>query len=100
MKKPKVLHNFYKSDIWKLAREIKIRSVNGRCERCGGIGFEVHHKDRLTVDNVNDSSISLNPENLELLCKDCHNKEHQRFNKEMQFDEEGNFINTEKASLK
>ena len=96
MKKPKVLHNFYKSDTWKLAREIKIRLVNGRCERCGGIGQEVHHRQRVTVDNVEDASVSLNPENLELLCKDCHNKEHQRFSKETRFDLDGNLINTEK----
>jgi 5-methylcytosine-specific restriction endonuclease McrA len=92
MKKPRVLHNFYKSDTWKLAREIKIRSVNGRCERCGGIGQEVHHRQRVTVDNVEDALVSLNPENLELLCRDCHNKEHKRFSKEMQFDEEGNIV--------
>lgn len=95
MKKPKVLHNFYKSEAWKLAREIKIRSVNGRCERCSGIGQEVHHRNRLTVENVDDSAISLNPENLELLCLECHNKEHKRFSKDIQFDDEGNLINQE-----
>ena len=96
MKKPKIIHNFYKSDTWKLAREIKIRQANGRCERCGAIGEEVHHIIRLNSDNVMDASISINPENLVLLCKDCHNKEHQRFSKEMSFDNEGNLINTEK----
>ncbi|MFA5283922.1 MAG: HNH endonuclease [Bacilli bacterium] len=80
-----------------MAREIKIRSVNGRCERCGGIGQEVHHRQRVTIENVEDASVSLNPENLELLCKDCHNKEHQRFRKEMLFDAEGNIINTESS---
>lgn len=98
MKKPKALHNFYKSETWKLAREIKIRKVDCRCERCGGIGIEVHHRHRLTVDNVEDTSISINPDNLELLCKDCHNKEHRRFSKEVQFDDDGNLLNTEKAS--
>ncbi len=92
MKKPKALHNFYKSDVWKLAREIKIMNMNGRCERCGGIGVEVHHIQRLNVDNVKDASVSINPENLELLCRECHNKEHKRFSKEKQFDEEGNLI--------
>jgi len=92
MKKPKALHNFYKSDAWQLAREIKIQSASGRCERCGGIGLEVHHRDRLTVENIHDTSISLNPDNLELLCRDCHNKEHKRFSSETQFDEEGNPI--------
>lgn len=93
MKKPKALHNFYKSDVWKLAREIKIRSVNGRCERCGGIGIEVHHVQRIKADNVKNTSVSINPDNLELLCRECHNKEHKRFSKEKQFDEEGNYIN-------
>ena len=92
MKKPKVLHNFYKSPAWFSARELKIVTVNGLCERCGQIGIEVHHKERLTVENVSDSSISLNQDNLELLCKKCHNEEHKRFSKQQQFDEEGNLI--------
>jgi 5-methylcytosine-specific restriction endonuclease McrA len=92
MKKPKILHNFYKSDAWKLAREIKITQVNGRCERCGGLGQEVHHIVRLNVNNVSDVGVSINQDNLELLCKDCHNKEHKRFVKEMRFDSHGNLI--------
>ena len=89
MAKPKELHRFYKSKAWQLARTIKINATQGKCERCGGIGEEVHHKIRLTVDNVNDVNISLNQDNLELLCKKCHNEEHKRFSKSQQFDEEG-----------
>ena len=89
MGKPKELHRFYKSKAWQLARTIKINATQGKCERCGGIGEEVHHKIRLTVDNVNDVNISLNQDNLELLCKKCHNEEHKRFSKSQQFDEEG-----------
>lgn len=96
MKKPKVLHNFYKSPAWLAARELKIVSVNSLCERCGQIGLEVHHKERLTVENVNDSSVSLNQDNLELLCRDCHNKEHKRFCKEVEFDVDGNLLNPTK----
>ncbi len=96
MKKPKVLHNFYKSPAWLAARELKIVSVNSLCERCGAIGIEVHHKERLTIDNVNDSSISLNQDNLELLCRECHNQEHERFSNKVRFDKEGNLINPEK----
>lgn len=98
MKKPKVLHNFYKSPAWLAARELKIVSVSGLCERCGRIGVEVHHKERLSIDNVNDSSISLNQENLELLCRECHNKEHLRFSNKFRFDNEGNLINPEKPN--
>ncbi len=92
MKKPKILHNFYKSAAWQVARQIKYQEQDGRCERCKRVGEEVHHKIRLTIDNVTDTSVSLNQENLELLCKDCHNKEHNRFSKEKEFDDEGNLI--------
>lgn len=93
MKKPKALHNFYKSAAWQLARNIKINATQGKCERCGGVGEEVHHQIRLTLYNLSDTSISLDQKNLELLCKDCHNKEHGRFKKkENLFDEDGNFI--------
>lgn len=92
MKKPKALHNFYKSKVWLVARTIKINATKGACERCGAIGEEVHHKIRLKVENVNDANVSLNQDNLELLCKKCHNKEHDRFKKSKQmFDSNGNF---------
>ncbi len=92
MRKPKELHRFYKSVAWQVAREIKIRDANGKCERCGALGEEVHHIKRLTVLNVMDTNISLNQENLELLCKKCHNEEHKRFSKSQQFDKDGNLI--------
>jgi len=92
MRKSKEIHRFYKSVAWQVAREIKIRDANGKCERCGGLGEEVHHIKRLTVHNVMDPNVSLNQENLELLCKKCHNEEHKRFSKSQQFDEDGNLI--------
>ena len=65
----------------KCARAYK-REKGGLCERCyadGKItaGDEVHHKIRLTPENLGDPSIALNWDNLELLCKDCHIKEHK-----------------------
>jgi 5-methylcytosine-specific restriction endonuclease McrA len=92
MKKPKKIHNFYKSSEWKVARQIKVTQAEGMCERCGAIGQEVHHIKRLKYDNVKDASISLDQQNLELLCKDCNNKEHKRFNKKLVFDDEENII--------
>jgi 5-methylcytosine-specific restriction endonuclease McrA len=92
MRKSKELHRFYKSAAWQIAREIKIRDASGKCERCGTLGEEVHHKNRLTVQNYMDTSISLNQENLELLCRKCHNEEHKRFSKSQQFDDDGNLI--------
>lgn len=88
-----LIHRFYRSDAWKKARAIKIASANGRCEKCGAIGEEVHHIIKLTPENVMDTEVSLNQENLLLLCKDCHNKEHGRFTATTRFDENGDMIN-------
>ena len=74
---------FYGSPAWQSCREAYKRSVGGLCERClarGLIvpGVEVHHKHRLTPENLRDPSITLNWANLELLCKQCHLDEHRR----------------------
>ncbi len=87
-----LIKRFYRSDAWKLARAIKIASAGGRCERCGAVGEEVHHKKYLTPENVKDKDVSVNQDNLELLCKQCHNEEHGRFSSEIKFDKEGNLI--------
>lgn len=96
-RKPSKLERFYKSDRWHLTRAIVITRANGLCERCGKVGTEVHHIIHLTIDNVDNVSISINPKNLILLCKDCHNKEHHRFGKfkEYSFDSDENLIKTE-----
>ena len=62
------------------------------CERCleRGIirkGEEVHHKIRLTPENLRDPAVALNWKNLEMLCKECHEKEHDR--KRWRADENG-----------
>jgi 5-methylcytosine-specific restriction endonuclease McrA len=72
---------FYKSTAWQQCRAAYIKSVGGLCERClaeGKIvpGYIVHHKCYLTPDNILDPDVSLNWNNLEYLCHDCHNKEH------------------------
>ena len=65
---------FYDSVIWKRAKQEKIMMARGICERCGRKGTEVHHKIPLTDDNIDDPNISINPDNLELLCKSCHDQ--------------------------
>lgn len=72
---------FYRSKAWRQCRESYLQYVNGRCERCLSKGLHVpativHHKIYLTEDNYNDPSIVFNFENLEALCRDCHNVEH------------------------
>lgn len=93
-KKHALINRFYRSEAWKMARAIKIALAGGVCERCGTIGEEVHHKIYLSPENVSDSNISVNQDNLELLCKECHNTEHGRFNSkdDYKFDKEGKVI--------
>lgn len=39
-------------------------------------GYMVHHKVYIDANNIWDTNITLSFDNLELLCFDCHNKEH------------------------
>ena len=83
------LFNFYKSKEWEdLLERIKLERVNidGNiiCEHCGKLIFKKydcigHHKIELTEANVNDYSISLNPDNIMLIHFGCHNQIHERF---------------------
>lgn len=81
---------FYNSPEWKRCREAYRKGKMNICERCGGLGYFVHHKEYINMSNIYNPDITLNFDNLELLCKDCHNKEHFA---ESNFDLEGNLIN-------
>ena len=82
------VESFYTSWIWRKCRKTFAESKGNLCERCMKRGviepgsrdrpLEVHHKIPLTADNVTDPEISLNWENLELLCKTCHDQERER----------------------
>ena len=75
--------SFYKSKAWKQTREEYARSRGWLCERCIQQGLAVpgeivHHKIWLTPENINDLSVSLNWDNLELVCRQCHADTHER----------------------
>lgn len=83
------IDTFYKSKQWeKLRASLMLERVNEHgeliCAHCGRpiskaydcIG---HHKVELTDENVNDYSVSLNPENIDLIHFKCHNLIHERF---------------------
>lgn len=78
------IHNFYCRKPWRdISYRLKIER-GGRCNRCGSIMDDMsmligHHMVELTEDNVDDPSISLNPDLVEIICLGCHNKEHRRF---------------------
>lgn len=79
-----ILKSFYASDKWQTLRLNLINERGNRCEHCKEIiarsrDLIGHHKIELTPENVQDHMISLNPELIEIVCFDCHNKEHKRF---------------------
>lgn len=93
---------FYSSIAWKNCRKSFIKSRGGLCERClsRGVcvpGIEVHHKIHLTPYNINNPEITLNYDNLELLCKACHAEAHHEHNSNRRYsvDENGNILISE-----
>jgi 5-methylcytosine-specific restriction endonuclease McrA len=95
--------SFYKSAAWKRCRGAYFKHRFGLCERCPAPGKIVHHKEYITPQNISDPNITLAFENLELLCQDCHNKEHfKRFNMtrhDVMFDDHGNLIKKEMENI-
>ena len=90
----KATDSFYYTQAWKQCREAYTKYVGGLCERCyrNGVvtpGEIVHHKIHLTPKNMNDPSITLNFDNLELLCRDCHGQEHSTKPKRFKVDSLG-----------
>ena len=84
---------FYLSNAWQRTRTAYYKFRCGICERCKGAGDIVHHKTYITPRNINNPRITLDFANLELLCQDCHNKEHfKKTNKRYAFDANGKVI--------
>lgn len=82
------LDNFYQSKEWRRFRQVVI---NDRMTEDGLILDEVtgkailrsydiilHHKIYLTEENVNDASISLNPDNIQIVSHKTHNQIHHK----------------------
>ena len=103
--------DFYKSTAWKRVRKNIWLKQNLLCARCHKPVYVdglsewipkekrtkgiVHHKEYITDLNVYDDNITLNEDNLEGLCIDCHNEEHfkqQSTRDGYMFDEYGNLI--------
>lgn len=96
---------FYHSPLWQDVRMSVLMRDNFLCMKCGNPAEEVHHIVHLRPDNIADPNISINPDNLISLCKDCHLREHiqdkarghikadkQGILQEYTFDKDGNII--------
>ena len=82
------LYNFYRSREWEQFRQLIINErldANGFtiCEHCGKpivrqYDLILHHKIHLTEDNYTNVSISLNPDNIQIVHHKCHNLIHNK----------------------
>lgn len=88
--------SFYKSTTWQKCRDAFMAEKLWTCERCGAVAEIVHHKKYITPNNIDDPAITLSWDNLEALCRDCHNKEHFRaeYEQRYRFDANGNIVPT------
>lgn len=94
----KSLRAFYNGELWDICKKgiaTERADAEGfiRCEICGKRtkafipkaeadnrnALVYHHKIPLTIANVNNFDISLNPEKIQCLCWKCHNDVHNRF---------------------
>lgn len=74
---------FYNGMEWRTLSARYTQDRGYRCEKCRGVGTEVHHiKPIQTPDGW---ELRLDYSNLELLCIKCHNDRHDRFKKRMQY---------------
>ena len=84
----------YKSKAWQHCRAAYISKAGGLCERCLAKGLIapgeiVHHKIYIDANNISDPNVTLNFDNLELLCRICHGNEHRKNQKRFEVDEIG-----------
>lgn len=111
---------FYDSSSWRDLREQYAKEKDYICERCHRACYSksdkaykmlkeqgqdvlfgiVHHKKHLDANSIEDASVALNWDNLELLCIRCHNQEHiplierrvSEIREDVKFDDDGNII--------
>jgi len=90
---------FYNSSQWRKVRNVMISKSHGICSRCGkpfnSRDLIVHHIHQLDETNINNPEVSLNCDNLEVLCWQCHNQIHSKnedMNRAMKFDADGNIV--------
>lgn len=82
-----IFHRFYCSKPWRtLAYNLKVER-GGKCNRCGwqaitkeDMSYLIgHHTIELNEGNIDNAEIALNSKLIEIICSNCHNKEHRRF---------------------
>lgn len=85
---------FYKSKAWQDCRTAYAQSVGGLCEVCLSKGIYrageiVHHKRHIDINTINDPSVLLSWDNLQLVCRRCHADLHRGYERRFTVDELG-----------
>lgn len=88
---------FYKSKAWQACRLAYAKSAGGLCEQCmkNGLytpGVIVHHKVHITPENISCPEITMDFNNLELLCRDCHAAQHNSHKRRYRTDDMGRIV--------
>ena len=76
--------SLYVSKAWVDLRFRLIIERGPVCQKCGKIAAHTsnlvgHHIKPLIPANINDVMVTLNPDNIAIICRDCHEKSHRRF---------------------
>lgn len=83
---------FYKSRDWQAIRQKVLERDNHECQWCKEQG-RVTNRSHATLEVDHEKELEFHPElaldteNLRTLCRDCHNKRHNRFNYDSQVKE-------------
>lgn len=88
---------FYDSKAWRSCRASYIgkrRKIDGEmCEMCKDKpGYIVDHIIEIDALNLHDPWITLNHDNLQYLCLECHNTKTFGLTNRVEFDTEGNIL--------
>ncbi len=88
---------FYGSQQWKDCRESYAKYKRYLCEDCLAKGLYtpgeiVHHIIHLNPENINDPSVTLNFDNLRLVCRKCHGEVHSKKDRRYVIDDDGKVI--------
>lgn len=93
---------FYNSKQWRKLRRA-YTAAHPLCERCLAKGETtptkiIHHKQYITPENINNADVTLNWDNLEAVCQDCHNAIHfgESVTMDYVFDSDGQIVPTRK----
>lgn len=74
---------FYNSLDWRTLSAKYTQDKGYRCEVCGAMATQVHHKK--PIQTPDGWELRLDYNNLELLCTRCHNERHDRFKRRREY---------------